>query len=417
MLFRPANSIDELSRGTRQFILGDRGQGAYNNVCNLSLSERIKKYPSGIIENFEVATAPPANKVFNDGGKISLRGPGMNSFLSASGNSSIKNAKFVDTTNYRENASFEKVYPICGTPGYFSIRLTNSPAKYLIAIHADKDGVKFDDVSAMVDVQDGACWRFDTTGAVETGGGMLINKRFPGLTLTVVDENTIKLQEPGGDDKNTFQMVQERALSTYTGYPTPRPVKFSDFEIKNGWDLADMGISYGPPEFRSYELQPTAARTAEACAEKVSKFPLANGFVFIPPGTGEDAMNCRIKVGGYWPELTGTSEYLKNIVSGKLKGDAAGIYKDPIESFNIRRGWNVADNNNSAGSNPSYEIEQTSVLTPEMCATKALQNPKANSFVFIPRSNKNCSIKVGGYWPSKEEPNRVWSGLIGGILK
>lgn len=412
-MFRPFNPIDSLSRGTRHFVGIDETNGSYESVSNMSLANRIKRQVAGspnvLREGFD------SKQVFSGGGPISYRGPGLNNFL-VNEKFGVINRRFADTTNYRESATLEKVYPICGTKGYFSLRVLKAPALYLIAESAEKNGVKFGDVSTSVDIQDAACWRFDTTDAPEPNSGMLINKRFPGMALTVVDDNTIRLLMPGGEDKTRYYLTEERALSTYDGMPMPRPPKFSDFEIRNGWDLADMGRNYGPLEFRSYELEPTSTRTAEACAAAAAKQPMANGFVFIGGGS-DDGKNCRIKAGGYWPALTGTTEALSKLVSGKLKGEAAGMYRDPTESFEIRRGWNVDDANINYGANQSYELEPIRTPTAEACAAAALQNPRANSFVFVPGAAKNCRIKAGGFWPEMDTPDASWSSLIGGILK
>lgn len=418
-MLRSGNHVDNLTRGTRQFILGNPPLGSYKSVSNLSLTDRVRRAYS-VNEGYadfkpaEEGNTGQTNQVFTGGGILSYRGPGMRNFVNTTG-SGIRCTKFENTSIYRGNATFEKVYPVCGTKGFFSLRLVNTPSLYLIASTPEAGGeVKFADISVMVDVQDGACWRFDKTGAVEQYSGMLINKRFPGLPLTVVDENTMKLQAPGGDDKTRYYLVEERGLSTYDGEPDSRPTTFGDFEIRYGQDLADYNISFGPENLRSHELQPVSRRTAEECAAEVAKNPNANGFVFIPPELSGDGLNCRIKAGGYWPELTGKNEDLARLVAGKLKGDPPGLsYQNPIAPFEIRYGWEVADNNDIVGG--SHELAQTNVPFAEFCAARALREPRANGFTYIPGAQNNCRVKVGGYWRTNNNP--AFKKAVSGIIK
>lgn len=72
-----------------------------------------------------------------------------------------------------------------------------------------------------------------------------------------------------------------------------------------------------------------------------------------------------------------------------------------IDDMEIRRGWNLSDNNISWGPEEqrSYELQPQFTRTAEECAQKATENPKANGFVFLGYNDVgNCKTKVGGYW-------------------
>lgn len=410
-MFRPYDN--NLTRGTRHFMLGEGFQNSYQNVGHLSLAQRIERS-----EGFQNAT-DTSKSIFSGNETISIRGPGQNSFLTVDNqvnDAKIINKNFVNTPAFRVSATMEKVYPICGTAGYFSIVLKNNPALHLVAKSSEKNGVVFSEVSTLVDIQDSACWTFNTTNADEIGSGTLMNKSYPGLVLTVQDDNTIMLQTLSASvDKRRNYLVIERGLSTYDAAPMPRRAKFSDFEIRKGVGLMDLNRRFGPIEFRSTELEPTSARSVEECAEKALAYPEANGFVFLGDRS-ERGKNCRIKAGAFWSRYTTIDPTLAHSISGRLKGDVGVMYQDPIDSFETKRGRNVADKNISYGPNPSYELAPIFTRNAEACAAAALHNTKADSFVFVPREKKNCRLKVGGFWePGPENP--MHSSLISGILK
>lgn len=371
------------------------------NVGGRSLVDRVRA-----IQGFQ-NPAPP--QIFTGGGMVTFRGPGRNSFIVRNG-FAVNCRNFENTTAYRNNGTFEKVYPVCGTPGYFSLRVASAPALYLIAQNST---VTIGDINTLVDVQNAACWQTLNGPCTETGSVILTNKSHPGLALTIRSDTEIVMEAPGVD-QSKFCLMEERGINTYSNVPDPRPAVFSDYDVRERWVLADMNRSFGPKEFRSYELPPTSARTVEECAAAASAIKESNGFVFLPQGS-YDGKNCKIKAGGFWPTLRTQDPNWRNTISGRLKVDIANSYRDPIADFDIRRGWNVADINLTYGSNPSYELEQTVTRTPEECAAAALRNPKANSFLFVPNSDKPCRMKVGGFWPENQEP--VHASYVGGIIK
>jgi hypothetical protein len=95
-----------------------------------------------------------------------------------------------------------------------------------------------------------------------------------------------------------------------------------------------------------------------------------------------------------------------------------------MSDFEVRRAWNLHDDNRSWGDNPSYETNPTKTATWEECAKRALDfvdwrgNP-ANGFVWAPperaQDQFNCRTKIGGYFQQKQDPN--WWPLISGKLK
>jgi hypothetical protein len=396
-MLRSLSRIEDFEVGARHLPVNSANTFA-RNVGGRSIVDRVNA-----IQGFQNP------QIFTGGGSVTLRGPGRNSFLVRNG-FAVNCKNFENTMAYRNNSTFEKVYPVCGTAGYFSLHLATTPALYLIA----KDStVIISDISTIVDVQNAACWQTLPGPCTEMGSVILTNKAYPGLALTIRSDTEIVMEAPGVD-QSKFCLMEERGLNTYTNVPDPRPAVFSDYDIRQGWPLADLNRAFGPKEFRSHELSPTTARTVEECAAKASAIKDANGFIFLPQGS-YDGKNCKIKAGGFWPTLRSEDPNWRTTISGKLKVDIANSYRDPISDFDIRRGWGIRNMNIAYGPNPSYEEHQTVTRTPEACAAAALRHPKANSFLFVPSSDKPCRMFVGGFWTEKQDP--IHASFVGGILR
>ncbi len=420
------NPIGNLTRGVRLLSPTDVRE-RFTKVGNKSLAERVgmegfgsNSFAEGfgsnraLVHSFAegfaaAAPAPEADQIFTGGGLFSLRGPGRNNFLCAD-NFRVVNRPFENTPDFRAKATFSKVFPICGTKGYFSLRLVSAPALYLVA---NNGNVEVGPVDSIISTQNSACWQTVKCGSEENAVS-LTNKAFPGLVLTVVDDNTIRMLQSSGSGEKVC-ISEERGLSSYAGTPYPRPPILADFEVRNGWLLSNLNRKFGPTQFRSYELDPRTARTYQECAAEVAKHREANGFIFLPEGS-YSGKNCRIMAGGFWPLKPMPPGNENRVISGRVRGTAAQTeYRDPIESFEIRTGWGVKDINTRVGANPSYELDQRNTPTAEGCAAEALRDPRANSFIFIPGDKLNCRVKVGGFWPEKQ--SEVQATFTAGILK
>lgn len=253
-----------------------------------------------------------------DPGPISYRGPGQRNFLYGAPNVNAENRAFEDTMTYRQATTFIKVYPICGTEGYFSLQSSNNKSAYLIAVGADSEIVaRVIEITNLVDVMDRACWR-ELKGCPDPNFRMLENKLFPGLTLTLDNKKIIIASSQGATGQNCWEIARPSTADMPLP-PNPRPRVRDDYDVRDGENLYDNDRSWGPVSVRSYELDPTWTRNWEECLDHAIKEPLANGFVFIKPGHSHG--NCRTKVGGYWKANRDFYEVQadKLLVSGMLK--------------------------------------------------------------------------------------------------
>jgi hypothetical protein len=258
--------------------------------------------------------------ILPDPGPLSYRGSGSRSFLYSTANDSrASNLPFKDTAEYRSSSTFEKVYPICGTDGYFSLKPSSDMKLYLVAIDLGGRNIvaRVIDIVNQVDIIDAACWREITGANCPAGQVVLENKRYPGMVLLVSgDKTSVNIGVRGSNIKESC-WEKAPANTTFQGIPSARMRTGEDAQIRRGWDLSDDNRSWGPVEQQSYELEPQYTRSWEECAEKAAQNPKANGFVFV--GISESG-NCKTKVGGYWNENRDryAAEAHRNIISGKF---------------------------------------------------------------------------------------------------
>jgi hypothetical protein len=252
-----------------------------------------------------------------DPGPISYRGPGPRNFLYGAPDVNAENRAFENTRIYRQTTTFIKVYPICGTEGYFSLQSSTNDKAYLIAVGAESEIVaRVVEINNLVDITDRACWQ-ELKGCPDPNFRMLENKLFPGLTLTL-DNNKIIIASSQGTNGQSCWEITRPATIDMPMPPSSRPRTRDDYDIRDGENLYDNNRSWGPESVRSYELHPTWTRTWEECLDHAIKQPLGNGFVFIKPGHSHG--NCRTKVGGYWKQNRNWYEISadRGVVSGML---------------------------------------------------------------------------------------------------
>ena len=259
--------------------------------------------------------------ILPDPGPLSYRGPGSTNFLYGRvSDERAANTAFADTAEYRAATTFVKVYPICGTDGYFSLKPSTNMSSYLAAIDIGNNNIvaRAIVINSAVDIADAACWKELSSVGCPDAQIMIENKKYPGLVMMVGDDN--KTVSIGTKNSKIKQNCWEKspANTTLQGRPKAREREAADAEIRQGWDLSDDNRKWGPEEQRSYELQPQFTRDAMKCAEKAAENPIANGFVFI--GNGDSFGNCRTKVGGYWNDYIHSQniDTHRHLTSGKF---------------------------------------------------------------------------------------------------
>ncbi len=229
-----------------------------------------------------------------DPGPVSYQGPGPANYIYDPSNADVINKKISNTQDYRERSTFIKVFPICGTPGYFSLQSSLNDRLYLCAYPKGNEVVaRVIGVDNTIELTNAACWR--EIPCTEANTVKLENKGYPGLYMTA-DGKTITVISGAEKDKACF-LKSPANTSPSVIFPKV-PKSLSDMEVRDGWNLSDDRRTFGRNP--SYELDPTYTRTWQECAEKALIAPDANGFVFIKPG--DSFGTCRTKVGGYWDE-------------------------------------------------------------------------------------------------------------------
>lgn len=263
------------------------------------------------------ASASANTMLSSDLGTSSYRGVGRNNFLSGG-----QNSRFQDTPEYRASATFNKVNPVCGAPGYMSLQPSNKTDMLLTNINGKVMPFDIGTAENKILAQNNSCWR-EVQGQCATPAQIrLESKSYPGQFM-ISRGNDIFLDTPtqAGDQQGSC-WDPTQPLTTPGFMPQALPAMMEDYEIRNGWNLHDDGRTWGANP--SYETNPSGAATWQECAKRALAFKdrngvPANGFVFMPERSAP-GQNCRIKMGGYFQ-----NRYDVNwapLISGKIKENA-----------------------------------------------------------------------------------------------